>query len=688
MTQASASTKLHFIIFSSLLLLSACATAPEVSTEASSSDAPPESSVVPPELVEQIEFLELLPPEDSSITTEDEPVIPGSLDRRIASDSNIDSSSITESLALAQAAAAVQAAAEQAAAQASEGDNEARDDAAEGAEVSLEQLLVDAETALTRSDYQKLRTRLARADLIGATAEQQVRWRILRARLALLEDDLAGAKIYLNLDSAVLRSVERKWQARWFSMRADYYAQAGDRRLALRLRIEMDRRLQAEERITNQRDLVVLLQGSTIELLEALASETQIQPNVGWYELGKVLIANQDSLILRSIALNAWRQNWFTHPASANLDKLFVMESDPSGSIINNIGVILPLSGSYALFGEAVQTGINLAATEYVFQTGRVAPQISYFDSATTEVTQLYNQAVSDGAQLVIGPLLKQEIAAVNEVGLSTPMLALNYLDANTAQSKLFQLGLSVSDDVLFISEAAWGAGCLNALVLYADSEWSRKAFEDFNKHWNRLGGVVLDSAQVSKEANLAGIISRLVQVDDAQVEKAKSFFNRELNASEYEEFRSLGRRSDAECLMLLVSDDQARLIRPLLAFYLANDLVTYGTSSINRPEFGREQNKDLDGIYWSDIPWLSSLSATRQRLQLEPRYNTLRAYERLVALGVDAFNIFPYLTQLRANSELVVQATTGELRLTEGQQIRRTPELMRFIDGDLTVVP
>ena len=724
MNQASASIRLYFIIFTSLLLLSACATAPEVSEEPStSSDTPSESNVVPPELIEQIEFLELIPPEDTSMAAEaeDEPVIPSSLDRRIASDSAIDSSSIVESLASAQAAeeaaareaaaqaareaaaqaareAAVQAAREaaaqaarEAAAQAAEeaaAQAEANKNATKDANISLEQLLVEAEAALARSDYQKLRTNLARVQLVRANPEQQVRWRILQARLALLDDDLVGAQTYLSLDSSVLRSVGRKWQVHWFSARADYYAQSGDRGLALKLRIEMDRRLQAEERIANQRDLVVLLQGSSIELLEVLASETQIQPNVGWYELGKVLVANQDSLILRSIALNAWRQNWFTHPASVNLDKLLVMESDPSGNIINNIGVILPLSGQFALFGEAVQTGINLAATEYVFQTGRVAPQISYFDSATAAVTQLYSQAINGGAQLVIGPLLKQGIADVNKVGLSTPMLALNYLDEDTAQSKLFQLGISVRDDVRFVSEAAWGAGCLNALVLYADSEWSRKAFDDFNRHWNRLGGIVLDSAQVSKEANLARIISRLVQVDDAQVEQAKSFFNRELNASEYEEFRSLGRRSDAECLLLLVSDDQARLIRPLLAFYLANDLVIYGTSRINRPEFGREQNKDLDGIYWSDIPWLSSLSSTRKRLQLEPRYNTLRAYERLVALGVDAFNIFPYLTQLRANSDLVVQATTGELRLTEGQQIRRTPELMRFIDGDLTIVP
>ena len=686
MTQASALTRFYFILFSSLLLLGACASAPTVddeapTTEATTTEPAADTSGVPPELVEQIEFLRLLPPENlappppentPTPPTESAP-ISTSLDRRIASDSDIDSASIAESLASARAQAEVE--------------SSVQAPSTEESNTSLEQSLQSAETALANSDYQKLRSSLVLATTFDATPEQRVRWRILQARLAMIDNDLDAARTYLSLDSAVLRSIERKWQARWFGARADYYARSGNNRLALRLRIELDRRLQAEERIANQRHLVVLLQSSSRELLQSLADETQIEPNRGWYELGKVLVANQDSLILRSIALNSWRQDWFNHPASANLDKLLVMENDTSGSLINNIGVILPLSGQLATLGEAVQTGINLAATEYVFQTGRVAPQISYYDSATTEVGQLYGQAVSRGAQLVIGPLLKQEIAAINALGLSAPVLALNYLDDAPTQNNLFQLGLAMQDEVLFISEAAWGAGCLNALVLYSDSEWSQRAYADFSRHWNRLGGVVLDAAQVSKDSNLARIISRLVQVDDAQVEQAKSFFNRELNASEYEEFRSLGRRSDAECLFLLVPDDQARLIRPLLAFYLANDLVTYGTSRINRPEFSREQNKDLDGIYWSDIPWLSSNGSTRQRLQREPRYEALRPYERLVALGVDAFNMFPYLTQMRANPNLTISASTGELRLAEQQQVRRQPKLMRFVDGDLTIV-
>ena len=629
-------------------------------------EAPP--AQIPTEIIEQVELLRLLPPEQPVAETN-------------ASAETIASAGLIEPSA--DATATVQASETNA----TVGEIAPLTDSAATDNLTTDQALDNAEAALQSSDLLNLRRNLAAIDTDAElNANQQVRLRILRARLALLENNISGAASFLQLDSQVLRAVDRDWQISWFSTRADYYRQSGDTRLALRLRMELDRRLNNNDsqRLANQRQLLLLLQDSNLEQLEQLGQSAALEQNRGWYELGQVLVTNQDSLVLRSIALNAWRQKWFRHPASANLRQLLVMEANNSGRLINNVGVILPLSGPLASLGEAVQMGINLASADYVFQTGRVAPQISYFDSASTDVDQLYAQANSSGAQLVVGPLLKQEIESLNSIRLTTPVLALNYLDDNEAQNNLFQLGLAARDEVKFIAEQAWNAGCLNSLVLYSNSEWATNGFADFRRHWQQLGGVVLDSAIVTREANLARIISRLVQVSDSQVERAKSFFNRELNASEYEEFRSLGRRSDAECLFLLVSNEQARLIRPLLAFYLANDLSLYATSRINRPESDREQNQDLDGIYFSELPWLSVNSSTRNRLQREPRYDSLRAYERLVALGVDAFNIYPYLPQLRANRHLTLDASTGTLNLEANQRLARVPKLVRFINGSL----
>ena len=665
-----------------ICLVNACASGPQPAVEPAPEAEPPVQ--IPAEIIEQVELLRLLPPAEPPVADAN-----ASTDTNASAETDVSAEAVEAEAEDTGSAANTTPPLEANATVIEVTPTEIVSPTAVAptSNLSTEQALLNAEAALQNSDLLNLRRNLAAIDTDAElNANQQVRLRILRARLALLENNISRAASFLQIDSQLLRAVDRDWQISWFSTRADYYRQSGDTRLALRLRMELDRRLNDTDdaRLTNQRQLILLLQDSSLEQLEQLGQRAAIEQNRGWYELGQVLVTNQDSLVLRSIALNAWRQKWFRHPASANLRQLLVMEANNAGRLINDVGVILPLSGPLAALGEAVQMGINLASADYVFQTGRVAPQISYFDSASADVTQLYAQASSSGAQLVVGPLLKQEIESLNNTRLTTPVLALNYLDEDEAQNNLFQLGLAARDEVVFIAEQAWNAGCLNSLVLYSDSEWATNSFADFRRHWQQLGGVVLDSAIVTREANLARIISRLVQVSDSQVERAKSFFNRELNASEYEEFRSLGRRSDAECLFLLVSNEQARLIRPLLAFYLANDLSLYATSRINRPDSEREQNQDLDGIYFSELPWLVVNNSTRNRLRREPRYSSLRAYERLVALGVDAFNIYPYLPQLRANRYLTIDASTGTLSLETNQRLVRVPKLVRFINGSL----
>ena len=666
-----------------LMLLASCASSPEQPQAEPEAPEPAEAAEanvdrVPVEIIEQVELLRLLPPPAPPTplpTPEPQPEVETEAEANLNSQEQQQETASVEQAEAAQLQAEVTIA-EPATPITSLIDNDA-----------FEQTLSAAEAALARSDYLELSAQLA--ELEGQapfSREQDVRLRLLSARLALANNDLAGASANLDLNAQALRAVPRALQIDWFGLRADYYRQSGDSALALRIRIELDRRLQTAERLGNQRALVNLLASFDLPTLTGLGEQAKVNQNRGWYELGKALVSNRDSLVLRSIALNRWREDWVGHPANANLERLVAMESPSGGRVIENIGVILPLSGTLAPLGEAVQTGINLASSDYVFQTGRVAPQISYYDSASAGVTDLYDQASAAGAQLIIGPLLKPELAALNSHRLAVPVLGLNYLDAGSNQSRLFQLALAVQDEISFVARSAWNSGCLNALLLYSDAEWARNAQASFRARWNQLGGVVLDEARINSDANLARIISRLVRVSDEQVEKAKSYFNRELNASEYEEFQALGRRNDAECLFLFAPDNQARLIRPLLAFYLANDLATYASSHIHKPANSRQQNRDLDGIYWGDLPWFSQGGSTRQRLQREPSYASLRPYERLVALGVDAFNIYPYLSQLRVNPDLTLEAATGTLQLNDSQQLEREPLLMRFIDGNLVL--
>ena len=73
----------------------------------------------------------------------------------------------------------------------------------------------------------------------------------------------------------------------------------------------------------------------------------------------------------------------------------------------NKIAVLLPLSGAQKKAGDAIQSGF-LAALYRAKENKEQVPQVQFYDTENMmDVVNLYTQAVNDGAQLVIGPVKK-----------------------------------------------------------------------------------------------------------------------------------------------------------------------------------------------------------------------------------------------------------------------------------------
>ena len=77
----------------------------------------------------------------------------------------------------------------------------------------------------------------------------------------------------------------------------------------------------------------------------------------------------------------------------------------------SQIALLLPLSGRAEAFGVAVRDGFIAA---YLQQNAAGRPQLKIYDVAAESVASAYNRAIADGAGFVVGPLLKDEVAAVS----------------------------------------------------------------------------------------------------------------------------------------------------------------------------------------------------------------------------------------------------------------------------------
>ena len=159
------------------------------------------------------------------------------------------------------------------------------------------------------------------------------------------------------------------------------------------------------------------------------------------------------------------------------------------------IALLLPLSGRNGAFGKAVQNGFFGA---YFGASGGLADlqEIRIYDVvAEGGARGAYAKAVREGAEFVVGPLLRPavtELAA--EPVLPVPMLTLNYLqDGAAAPPGMYQFALAPEDEAIAAAQRAMQDGKTKGLALIPDNDWGRRLLASFRNEFEALGGTFLE---------------------------------------------------------------------------------------------------------------------------------------------------------------------------------------------------
>ena len=340
--------------------------------------------------------------------------------------------------------------------------------------------------------------------------------------------------------------------------------------------------------------------------------------------------------------------------------------------------MLLPLGGAAGAGAHAVLHGY-LAEHYRQLQAGESAPPFAVIDTTSTEggFPAAYNAAVSDGAELVIGPLLKEDLQAfAGNLELQVPTIALNFDNENPlALPKLYQFGLDAGDEVAQLAREADNRNLHRTLLLADASPRARRQVEDFNKQWRARNGVVLDTLYLGDLNDYRVQLERTLLV--AQSRERSDMLARTLGFKFESEPR---RRQDLDFAVLLADPVAARSVRPLLSFLYAGDLPLWATSESNAAVAGNRSDQDLEALRFIDMPWFSSAEATLRRSIQAAGYSG--AIERLVALGVDASRLQSRVGLLTWLNEAGLGGATGELSLDTQGRIHRRGQWYVFADG------
>lgn len=397
----------------------------------------------------------------------------------------------------------------------------------------------------------------------------------------------------------------------------------------------------------------VKLQHTSVEKLKSYLAQSRETTVAGWLKLaiiGKEYGTDKTQLINQLIA---WRSENPNHPGNALFPDNTTLNTLLNAPTPKHIAIMLPLDGPFAAQGKAVRDGFLSA---YYQSTAKQSGQtISFIDtSKTNNIGALYNQAVSDGADMIIGPLTKENVQALNQQSsFAVPTLELNYTDIwGSLPTNVYQFGLSPQDEAEQVAEKARSAGYSRALLIAPQTEWGQRVSKALISRWGSVGGSITDSLYFSTDSNLSEDIPRLLHIDPKE-DRAKMRDNNNKTTLEQQ------RRQDFDVIFLLAQPDTARQIVPLLKFYYASKIPVYSTSVIYSGSSAPQKDVDLNGVIFCDIPWVLSHHSAN----------------RLVAVGHDSYVLSNALPLLLNLPNFPIYAATGALTLTSKHQIyRRLP--------------
>lgn len=480
-----------------------------------------------------------------------------------------------------------------------------------------------------------------------------------------------------RLNQIAIEYLNPDQQVSFYQSRAFAYSLTGQILASAAARVELHRLLNSPEQIKqNNTAIFETLSLLPIERLQENQPADSSGILGGWLALTQILKTPYFYRDQLNDEIALWQQNFPTHPANGEFLQQYLARPENTFKQPAAIAVMLPESGPYQQPAQIIKEGIKAAYFQQLNASEQ--PTMRFYDSALTHPVTLYNQAVSEGAELVLGPLTKENITELAAgSGLEVPVLALNSVDY-LSKRNLFQFGLNPLDEAQQLTAKARQDGHSRALILTPEGEQGDRIAQYLSENWQLAGGIVLAAQTYNPhEHDYSPSIIRILNLDesDQRYQKIRNLLGRNL------EFVPR-RRHDVDAIFIDAYPSVARSLNPQLRFYHATQVPVYATPNLYTGVPNAAKDIDLDNIAFCDLPWLFGENSQEELSQETLRGNWQHypaSHLRLLALGMDAYDVIAHLDNLTSTP---FHGATGNLLLNEENRITRQLVCAKFKDG------
>ncbi|ACT51553.1 putative lipoprotein-like protein [Methylovorus glucosotrophus SIP3-4] len=477
--------------------------------------------------------------------------------------------------------------------------------------------------------------------------------KVLSGNIAASQQDYDQALLIL-LPLQADKSISAEASASLHTSLALAYENQDDPLRALEQYVQGQSGLAGDALLTAQKQLWQFLSKTNKVDLIAMRGNITDTTLQGWIDLA---LAGQDGLSQDDV--NQWRNAYPDHVAMDELLAALIVSSAtssaantaaPAGNtkaLSGQIALILPFSSeAYYPASDAIERGFVAAQT---IANSNAEVKIYASTGGRDDFAAIYQQAVSEGANYIVGPLTRDEVTALSELPVSLPTVALNQSDLATSNRNIHFYGLAVDSEAQQVVRIARDLGMQTATIVGTESSLSNRMIKTFGDAWIADGGQVSQQFGVNEDTDMNAL------KNDIQAHPTDMIF-------------------------LATTADNARQIRPALDAATP----TFGLSHIYAGVLDNADDAPLLAVRFVDMPWLLSpdtFAAYKPAAQDLP----IGEMQRWFALGADAFSLLQAVVQ-HPGTPATIKGLSGTLRLNADGSVSRELAVARFGRNGITV--
>ncbi|HID7508986.1 TPA: penicillin-binding protein activator [Enterobacter hormaechei] len=317
--------------------------------------------------------------------------------------------------------------------------------------------------------------------------------------------------------------------------------------------------------------------------------------------------------------------------------------------------------------------------------------ELKIYDTSAQPLDQVLAQVQQDGASIVVGPLLKNNVEALMKSNTALNVLALNQPEQVQNRANICYFALSPEDEARDAARHIHEQGKQAPLLLIPRSTLGDRVANAFAQEWQTLGGGVVLQQKFGSASELragvnggAGIALNGSPVS-ASLPQQQSVTIGGLTIPAPPTDAQISGGGKVDSAYIVATPEEIAFIKPMIAMRNGSQsgATLYASSRSAQGTAGPDFRLEMEGLQYSEIPMLAGSNPLLMQQALGAVRNDY-SLARLYAMGVDAWALANHFTQMRQVPGFELNGNTGDLTADQDCVINRKLSWLKYQQGQI----